>query len=135
MNTDLTFITNEKDQNLKDRFEVQKLKLLLAILNSKLPIFYIKERYPSSSYNQGTTFTTDMINNLPLPQIDEGSKKQLIGVVNKILSITKSADYLTNSSKQAKVKECERQIDQMVYGLYGLTKKEVEIVEKSFKNE
>ena len=107
----------------------QKLKLLLAILNSRLPIFYIKERYPASSYNQGTTFTTDMINNLPLPQIAEENQKQLISSVNKILSITESADYLTNQSKQTKVIEYERQIDQMVYELYGLTKEEIKIVE------
>jgi hypothetical protein len=109
--------------------DIQKLKFLLAILNSKLPIFYIKERYPASSYNQGTTFTTDMINNLSLPQISETEQKQLIGIVNKILSITESADYSSDSSKQAKVKEYECHIDQMVYNLYGLSKEEIKIVE------
>lgn len=108
--------------------DIQKLKLLLAVLNSRLPIFYIKERYPASSYNQGTTFTTDMINNLPLPQIDEGTKRQLIDIVNKILSITESADYLTNPLKQSKVAEYEQQIDQKVYDLYGLTEEEIKIV-------
>ena len=32
-------------------------------------------------------------------------------------------------TKQAKVKEYERQIDQLVYQLYGLTEKEIIIVE------
>lgn len=31
---------------------------------------------------------------------------------------------------QARVKEYERQIDQMVYKLYGLTKEEIKIVEE-----
>lgn len=109
--------------------DIQKLKLLLAILNSKLSIFYIKERYPASSYNQGTTFTTDMINNLPVPQISEANQTKLINIVNKILSISSLDDYLTNLSKQAKVKEYECQIDQMVYELYGLTKEEIKIIE------
>jgi len=36
-------------------------------------------------------------------------------LVNKILTITKDDDYLSNTDKQAQVKELERQIDQMVY--------------------
>src|SRR5690606_35884530 len=47
--------------------DVQKLLILLAILNSKLAIFYIKERYSASSYNTGINFTKDMITNLPVP--------------------------------------------------------------------
>jgi len=37
-------------------------------------------------------------------------------------------DYLENPQKQAKVKELERQIDQMVYKLYGLTEEEIRTV-------
>ena len=48
---------------------------------------------------------------------------------NKILSLTQSEDYLENPQKQAKVKEYERQIDQLVYELYGLTEEEINIVE------
>jgi len=42
---------------------------------------------------------------------------------------TKDEDYLHNSTKQAKVEEYERQIDQIVYELYGLTNGEIKIVE------
>jgi len=42
-------------------------------------------------------------------------------------------DYLENPQKQAKVKEYERQIDQLVYKLYGLTDKEINIVEITVK--
>ena len=35
-----------------------------------------------------------------------------------------------NFTKQAKVKELERQIDQMVYKLYGLTDEEIKVIEK-----
>ncbi|MBI2485540.1 MAG: hypothetical protein HYW01_00990 [Deltaproteobacteria bacterium] len=56
-------------------------------------------------------------------------QKPLIDLVKKILSIAKYDDYPNNPAKQAKVKEYERQIDQMVYELYGLTQEEIEIVE------
>jgi len=38
-------------------------------------------------------------------------------------------DYLENPAKQAKVREYEKQIDHLVYNLYGLTPEEIEIVE------
>jgi hypothetical protein len=50
-----------------------------------------------------------------------------------VLDITKDADYLSNPTKQARVKELERQIDQMVYELYGLTEEEIAVVEGTFK--
>ena len=46
-----------------------------------------------------------------------------------IFAITKENDYHTNPTKQAKVKEYERQIDPMVYQLYDLTPEEIAIVE------
>jgi len=58
-------------------------------------------------------------------------RKFLINHADKILAITKDDDYLDNPNKQAKVKEYERQIDQLVYKLYGLTDDEIEIIEKS----
>ncbi len=49
--------------------------------------------------------------------------------IQKILAITKSSDYLGNSEKQAKVSDYGKQIDQLVYKLYGLTPEEIKIVE------
>lgn len=43
-----------------------KLKSFAALLNSRLAIFYIKEKYASSSYNGGISFTKHMINDFPL---------------------------------------------------------------------
>jgi len=110
---------------------VYKLKLLLAILNSRLVFFYIKERYPSSSYNLGINFTPLMLNKLPIPEISEKNKMSLIDLVDRILTITKESDYLANPVKQAKVREYEKQIDQLVYKLYGLTEEEIGIIENN----
>ena len=49
--------------------------------------------------------------------------------VNQILLLSQSEDYLKNLQKQAKVKEYQRQIDQLVYKLYELTDEEIRIVE------
>jgi len=41
----------------------------------------------------------------------------------------KDEDYLQSLDKQAKVRNLEKQIDQMVYKLYDLTPEEIVIVE------
>lgn len=53
----------------------------------------------------------------------------MLKLADKILAITKNDDYLNNSTKQAKVKEYEDKIDQMVYKLYNLTEEEIKKVE------
>ena len=53
--------------------------------------------------------------------------------VNQILPLTQSEDYLENPQKQAKVKEYQRQIDQLVYKLYDLTDEEIKIIEEELK--
>ena len=56
-------------------------------------------------------------------------QKPLMNLVDQILALTKGEDYLSNPTKQTKVKELEHQIDQMVYELYGLTPEEIAVVE------
>lgn len=108
---------------------IEKLKYLLAIINSTLAFFYINEKYPSSSYNQGINFTKNMINNFPIPKKIEKDKGILISLIDKILVITRNNDYYENSIKQAKVCEYKKQIDLLVYKNYELTPDEIEIVE------
>ncbi|MBU2544531.1 hypothetical protein KJ618_03640 [Patescibacteria group bacterium] len=49
----------------------------------------------------------------------------------KFEELWKDADYLQNLAKQAQVHDYEKQIDQLVYQLYGLTEEEIKIVENS----
>jgi len=86
--------------------------------------FYIKEKYPASSYNQGINFTKDMINNFPIPKITPEKQKPLIKLVDQILEKKKD-------NPEADVRDLEREIDEMVYRLYRLTEEEIGIVEKS----
>ena len=68
-----------------------------------------------------------------MPTIPEDIRIRLATYVDKILAITKDADYLDNPVKQAQVREYEKQIDRMVYDLYGLTEEEIKIVEGETK--
>jgi len=107
------------------------LKVALGILNSKLVRFYIKQAYSVLGIDGGINFTTDLIESLPVPRFQKTGVDWIIKTVDKILMISQSEDYLANISKQSKVAELKREMDQMVYKLYSLTDNEIAIVEGS----
>jgi len=104
---------------------------ILALLNSALfnwlhlTTFYTA-RIPKGSLRYPISF----LKNLPIKKISESEQKPFVELVNLIIINTQSEDYLENRGKQTKAKEYERQIDQMVYKLYGLTEEEIKIIEK-----
>ena len=101
---------------------------VLAILNSKLTNWY----YQNTTAEGGKVFAQVKIAILKkLPILKASAKQQefFVLIVNRIMSITKSKDYLKDSQKQARVKSLEAEIDQLVYKLYGLTPEEIKIME------
>ncbi|MGO8751319.1 MAG: Eco57I restriction-modification methylase domain-containing protein [Thermoguttaceae bacterium] len=103
---------------------LDNLKGLLCIVNSSIVSFYLKEKYPASSYNQGTTFTKEMINNLPIPQLSRNDWRQLISCADKIIRMKQA-----NPSADTAV--AENEVDRLVYQFYGLTSEEVAVVERN----
>jgi adenine-specific DNA-methyltransferase len=101
---------------------------VLSILNSNLISWY----YQKESLEHGRLFPQVKINRLrklPLLKISLHGQKPFIDLVANIFALTRSDDYFENLAKQAQVKEKERQIDQLVYKLYGLAEEEIRIVE------
>ena len=70
--------------------DLKMLKIISAIVNSNLTFLYVKQKYPASSYNQGTTFTKEMINNIPIPKISDSDKEKIITLVDKTLMLKQS---------------------------------------------
>ena len=114
--------------NVRPRGTDANLKYLLAVLNSSFLNFWFKrsflnedELFPHIQKNQ--------LESIPIKISDSIIMGKLIHSADKILAITKTDDYLENPTKQSKVRDYEKQIDQLVYKLYGLTDKEIQIVE------
>lgn len=107
-------------QNLAD------LKIAMALLNCPLAPFYFKERYPAASYNQGTTFTKEMLNAYPVPALSKIGRAEILALVDKLL-VRKRANPESDQSP------IEGEINNAIYKLYGLTAEEIEIVEASAK--
>ena len=101
--------------------DIELLKFLHGLLNSKLPIFYIKTKYASSSYCGGITFSKDMVNTIPLPS-NQSHIRAIAELVNKILDIK-------NVESKADTTTLEKKIDEEVYRMYNLSEEEISIVE------
>jgi hypothetical protein len=110
----------------------KSLKYLLAFLNSKLCLFYFSLICNSSGMAtiQWKKFALEKV---PVMVLNSKGQKPFVDLIDQILTITRFADYLTNPEKQTKVKEYEKQIDQLIYKLYGLTENEINIVENFHK--
>lgn len=104
--------------------DVDLLKFLCGLLNSKLVFYYIKLKYSSSSYCGGITFTKNMINYLPV-NIHE-DRSSIVEIVDKIL-LLKEIDPLNDTS------DLEAKLDRQVYKLYELSNEEIAIVENALK--
>ena len=90
---------------------------------------YYTARIPKGSLRYPISF----LKQLPIKQIDCSQQEQIIDLVNRILTHTEDNNYLNNHTKQVKVYKYEKQIDQLVYKLYGLTSEEIEVIENSIK--
>ena len=103
-------------------------KFILALLNSKLLNWYYIENFTNRS-GLTVNISRTYLDTLPIKKAAPSVQKPLVALVDKILSITKDSNYLENSEKQAKVRDYEKQIGQLVYKLYALTPEEIKIVE------
>ncbi len=107
----------------------ENLKFLISILNSNVISFWIK--LSAATLGKGNYGAKIYIENSPIPPITLQNQlivQQIESIVDKILTLTQNPTYDTDPQKQAQVKSFEKQIDQLVYKLYGLTEDEIEIL-------
>ncbi len=108
------------------------LKYILAVMNSNLMEFYFSF---IGIMTAGGAFTLkhETVAAFPVKPALDQEQQPLIDRVDKILAIVKTEGYLQNPAKQAKVREYEKQIDQLVYKLYSCAPEEIKIIEKEIK--
>jgi len=108
-------------------------KFIIALLNSKLMEFWYFSTFGEKERKTFPHLTQGKILEFPIIPESLQNQQPFVRLVDNILTITKSNDYLENSVKKEEVKEYGKQIDQMVYKLYELTPEEIEIVENTCK--
>ncbi|PUD75155.1 class I SAM-dependent DNA methyltransferase, partial [Helicobacter pylori] len=106
--------------------DAYNLKLLTALLNSKLITFYFKNFCGGCILGKsGYQYNKHALEKIPIPQITEKNQEladKIIVLVDKILQ-AKAKDPKTNTQK------LEKEIDALVYRLYHLTDEEIKIIE------
>ena len=100
--------------------KVEDLLFLWGLLNSKLATFYHFNHSPKATKGAFPKILVQDIKDFPLPVVSEDKKEMLVSLVNKIMDNYRKGDDTIN---------LEKQIDILVYHLYGLTYDEVLIVD------
>ena len=116
-----TYVNDPQLISIIEKTNVYKLEFLWAILNSKLATFYHFNSSPKATKGAFPKILVYDIKNFPLPNITDNNIEI---IVNQILA-------LKQDNPEADTTTLEKEIDSMVYELYGLTEEEIIIVENS----
>ena len=110
------------------------LKFILGTLNSKLERFYFESYVIDQSLGGGLIHATPGTHDkLIVPRADGRNVKRMVSLVDSMLVLHKQAGAAKSDGQQTaigrQIESTDREIDRLVYDLYGLTKEEIEIVE------
>lgn len=109
------------------------LEYLLGILHSSLLNWYFK------AFSSTNNVTGRELKNLPFVMPTEESKQRIIKLVDRMLALNRRlvemGDRQTSERQQleAEIARTDREIDELVYKLYGITEEEKKIIEESLK--
>jgi hypothetical protein len=93
------------------------LRYFLGVLNSKYASVLLSN-LRGGDYH----IYPEHLRNLPVPLVSVSEQQPIISLVDKIVAVK-------TATPQADISALERQIDDMVYSLYGLTEREIKITE------
>lgn len=102
-----------------------RLEILLSIFSSKIIYFYIKNNFGILG-NCANMYAKIYMENLPIPMPNTKQEQQITELVQTILQ--KKEQSLPTDDQ-------EKEIDLLVYQLYGLTEEEIQFVENLFNQE
>ena len=109
------------------------VKYILALLNSKLLNWYYSVNFSNRS-DLTVNISKTFLDELPIKACSELENQSLLHLVDKILLLNKESKVLLNrgTDREHEVKEqidkAKIQIDKLIYKIYGLTDKEIRIV-------
>ena len=134
---DKTFITNKNLYTLLPRCDVTLPQgfefFLLGILNSRIVSRLYLDQVTQATKDDFPQVTIKDVLDLPMPSSDTQRYAALVEKVQTMLEAKKALDMAkTEKDTDYYANKCaslDRQIDQLVYDLYGLTEEEIEIVE------
>src|SRR5438105_2248460 len=113
---DVYFITSKKPS--------VALKFVLALLNSKL--YFVWLYFKGKRKGEMLELYQKPLSEIPIKEISSQEQKPFIALVDRILAAKQR-------NAKADTSGLEREIDELVYALYGLTLEQIKIVEEAAK--
>ncbi len=107
--------------------DAYNLKLLTALLNSKLITFYFKNFCGGCILGKsGYQYNKHALEKIPIPKITQQNQK----LAHKITDGAKAILEAKEKDPKANTQKLEKEIDALVYQLYHLTDEEIKIIEE-----
>ncbi len=100
----------------------ENLRFLCAVLNSKLTYCFLRHTAPTSGMGV-IRWMKVYVESLPIPDASDAQKRPFVRLVDDILAAKDAAP-------DADITEQEKEIDRLIYTLYGLSEAEIATVEK-----
>ena len=114
------------------------IKYILGLMNSKLINWFYRKRYTNES-DLTVNISKKYLSQIPVHKIDFNDKickachDRLVRLADQMLDLNKKLSNAEMANEREDLKNqidaTDRQIDQLVYELYGLTDEEIKIVE------
>lgn len=108
-----------------------EVKYILALLNSSLFDWYYRN-HPFQKKHTFPQVRISMLKNLPIKKVSLQEQELVVGLVDRIRSLKKQQDDSAfadhREAIQKEIDETDKEIDEEVYKLYGLTEGEIAIV-------
>ncbi len=130
-----TFITNKNLYSVLAKDKALNVTGILGVLNSRLISYLYINQVTQATKDDFPQVTIKDVLALPFPSLteDESNHDKMGSLVEQMLSLNKQ---LTNAKTdhektalQRQIDATDKQIDRLVYELYGLTEEEIKIVE------
>jgi hypothetical protein len=116
------------------------LKFLLGCINSRVVSYWFQKTFDKLQRKIFPQFKVNELARFPIPKVDLGAKKdksrhdRLVALVDQMLALNKQLAKAKSPPARAtlehQIAATDRQIDRLVYDLYGLTEEEIRLVEK-----
>ncbi len=133
------FVTNKSMQSILQLPGAPELNYLLGVINSHLLSWYFLRRSNIAQRDDFPKIVLKETRSLPVPHInfsdlaDKARHDKMVSLVERMLDLHKQLPKAKNPNDktrlQREIDATDRQIDQLVYELYGLTEEEIRLVE------
>ncbi|MFW6114290.1 MAG: TaqI-like C-terminal specificity domain-containing protein [bacterium] len=133
------FVTNKSMQSLLLTDNRYDIRYCLGLLNSKLLSWYFLAKQSVARRDDFPKIVLKQSRGLPFRSIDFGNSEErgahdrLAGLVEHMLQLHRKAERTEDEQErkplQKQIAATDRQVDELVYELYGLTEKEIQTVE------